>query len=140
MTTKPLACLASLALVVGSGMCAPSARAAYIMDLTQQGGDVVATGSGTIDLTDLSLLGPEFFPTYVAPDVAQLFVGPSMAAQTAYAGLNGPASFGTGGTTDATSSSGDFVGFAGDLGHLHVPAGYSPARPCRAARYGTVRL
>jgi hypothetical protein len=32
----------------------PSAQAAYIVALTQQGSNVVATGSGTIDLAGLS--------------------------------------------------------------------------------------
>jgi hypothetical protein len=39
------------------GLSAVPARAAFVVDLTQQGSDVVATGSGTIDLTDLRRIG-----------------------------------------------------------------------------------
>lgn len=42
-------------MLVGAGLSAPPAQAGYLVTLTQQGSDVVATGSGTIDLTDLSL-------------------------------------------------------------------------------------
>jgi hypothetical protein len=43
-----------IALLIGGGLCAPPAQAGYIVTLTQQGANVVATGSGTIDTTGLS--------------------------------------------------------------------------------------
>jgi hypothetical protein len=36
------------------GLCTSSARAGYVVDLTEVGGDVVATGSGAIDLAGLT--------------------------------------------------------------------------------------
>ena len=38
------------------GLSAPSAQAGYVVTLTQEGGDVVATGMGLIDLTGLSFV------------------------------------------------------------------------------------
>ena len=42
-----------MAVLIGCGV-APPAQAGYVVMLTQEGGDVVATGSGPIDLTGLS--------------------------------------------------------------------------------------
>jgi hypothetical protein len=38
------------------GLCTPSAQAAFVIDLTQEGSNVVATGSGSINLTDLTFV------------------------------------------------------------------------------------
>ena len=43
-----------IALLIGFGLVAPAAQAAYIVNLLQEGSDVVASGSGTIDLAGLS--------------------------------------------------------------------------------------
>jgi len=50
------------------GLSALSAQAGYVVDVTQQGPNVVATGSGPIDLTGLTFFsadnfsGPELTP------------------------------------------------------------------------------
>lgn len=44
------------AMVIGLGVSTLPAQAAYIMDLTQEGSNVVGTGRGSIDLTDLTLI------------------------------------------------------------------------------------
>jgi hypothetical protein len=44
-------------LAVGAGLSVLPARAAYVVTLTQEGEDVVATGSGTIETADLNHLG-----------------------------------------------------------------------------------
>ena len=56
--TTPIAGAATLgvAVLMGYGLSAPPAQANYIVNLTEQGGNVVANGSGTLDLTDLNLL------------------------------------------------------------------------------------
>jgi hypothetical protein len=51
--TKAMASIAPAMLI---GLSAPSARAGYVVDLTQEGRKVTATGSGPIDLTGLSLV------------------------------------------------------------------------------------
>ena len=45
--------LAAVALLIGFGPSAPPVRAGYIVTLTEQNGNVVATGTGTLDLTGL---------------------------------------------------------------------------------------
>ena len=48
--------IASLGTAILIGLSAPSAQAGYVVDLTQVGSDVVATGSGAIDLTGLTFV------------------------------------------------------------------------------------
>jgi hypothetical protein len=43
-----------VAMLIGGGVSAQPAQAAYTVTLEQMGSNVVATGSGTIDLTGLS--------------------------------------------------------------------------------------
>jgi VPDSG-CTERM motif len=96
---------------------------AYTVTLEEVGTNVVASGSGAIDLTGLSLIAPNFgnvtagiAPSDGAINVAHGFV-------SAYRGYSGPSSFGTGGFTFATLSSGDAVGI--NFGSfLFVPNGY----------------
>jgi hypothetical protein len=45
---------ASLGAAILIGLFTPPAQAGYVVDLTQQGSNVVATGSGAVDLTGLS--------------------------------------------------------------------------------------
>jgi hypothetical protein len=47
----------AISAVILIGLSAPLAQAGYVVTLEQVGGDVVATGSGAIDLTGLSLEG-----------------------------------------------------------------------------------
>jgi hypothetical protein len=42
-----------LAMLIGSGLSAAPAQATYLVTVVQQGNNVVATGSGTIDLAGL---------------------------------------------------------------------------------------
>jgi hypothetical protein len=120
------------AMLIGSGPCAPPAQAGYIVTLAQQGSNVVATGSGTLDLTDLSLemsaldvtaamlpgegiirTGPVFLP----PD-EHVFID-------RYTGLTGPTSFGSNMLAIfANSGNGDEVGISGISHELDVPAGH----------------
>jgi hypothetical protein len=117
------------------GLCAPSAEAGYVVDLTQQGSDVVATGSGAIDLTGLT-----FFATFPSIGAAEIIphefilsgltqaigIGAGSGAVDLYAGAIGPANFGSGELTQASSTIGDAVGIFGALG---VPHGYASDSP-----------
>jgi hypothetical protein len=77
--------IAGAAVVIGLGLSVLPAHAAYVVDLTQVADasqplkfDVVATGSGTIDLTDLSFI--ETFPDVnsgVNPSIATVLTGPA---------------------------------------------------------------
>src|SRR5262249_17343863 len=91
----------------------------YIVTLRQVGPDVVATGSGFIDLTGLAFFGSGSPSTAIRAHTARfgnrtlsafIDTGPTSSSVDYYVGASGPTSFGTGGTTSATSGSGDMVG------------------------------
>jgi hypothetical protein len=46
------------AVAIGLGLSVIPAQAAFVVTLAQEADDVVATGSGTLDLTDLSFVAP----------------------------------------------------------------------------------
>jgi hypothetical protein len=99
------------------------AQAGYIVTLQQVGPNVVATGSGPIDLTGLSSFGAASVSGAIAPSVAEIIVASGNV--DIYFGVSGPSSFGTGGFTFAGSSSGDPVGIDAGINRLlMVPAGY----------------
>jgi hypothetical protein len=120
--------LIAVALLIGCGLSASPAWAGYTVTLVQQGSDVVATGSGPIDLTGLT-----FFATFTAsnaevqPNAAIIATGPATGASyDTYTGLTGPMSFGGGTNTVANSGSGDLVVLNGTFmgGALGVPHSY----------------
>ncbi len=110
------------------GLSAPSAQAGYVVDLTQAGSNVVATGSGAIDLTGLTFFdvlgGPA---SQISPAVGIILTGPAPFLGDQYTGITGPASFGGGSTAFAGSGSGDEVGTF--FGNLVVPKGYVSDSP-----------
>jgi hypothetical protein len=127
--------IASLGAAMLIGLSAPSARAGYVVDLTQQGGNVVATGSGPIDLTGLTFFsadnfsGPELTPNGGDdPFNMDILTGPRGQPFDIYTGLTGPASFGSGGGAGGDNASGDFVGMVG-ASDLYVPQGYVSDSP-----------
>ena len=101
-----------------------SAQAGYTVTLQEVGSDVVATGSGAINLTGLT------FVTHVGihlislinPQAATIRTGPASGFDR-YSGASGPVSFGGGATTYASSGSGGVVGIGGG-DTLIVPGGY----------------
>jgi hypothetical protein len=101
----------------------------HVVDLTQEGGNVVATGSGAIDLTGLSFHFTIGFPALIDPSSGEIFTGPTIAdlqAADVYSGITGPGSFGSGAARPASSGSGDLVGVGGAL---FVPTGYVSGSP-----------
>jgi hypothetical protein len=120
---------AALAMLVGSGLSAPPAQAAYIVTLAQVGSNVVSTGSGTIDLAGLSFFGSDDTATALMdPGGGAIVTGPaSPEAADIYTGSAGPASFGSGSLTLASSGSGDTVAI--DVNLLFVPPGYVSGSP-----------
>jgi len=109
-------------------MSALPAQAAYIVTLTQEGPNVVANGSGTLDLTDLTLFssGGEITPG-IHPGDGSIFTGHAEPT-TLYTGMiAGPSAFGDGesgqgSATDANFGDGEMVGIHGDA--LFVVFGY----------------
>jgi hypothetical protein len=113
--------------VIGSGLFAASAKAGYVVTLKQEGGDVVASGSGAIDLAGLTRQdGPFLTPPQVIPITGVILTGPLPVAASPilheYSGLTGPDNFGTGLATLANSGSGVLLGEGG--GFLIVQDSY----------------
>ena len=131
----------TLALVLAWLLSVRPAQAGYTVTLQQVGPDVVATGSGAINLHGLTfsqsvsknpaMMSHTAFPSQVAI-VAAIYTGPISSSVDVYAGPSGPTSFGSGPRGSASSGSGDMVGiseryyFEGDFStcFLSVPAGY----------------
>jgi hypothetical protein len=122
-----LLCAATASLLILS----QPAQAGYMVTLQQVGSNVVATGSGPIDLTGLTFsssgagAAPELHPSLIA----SIQTGPTpFAIVSVYMGVSGPTSFGIGSITFANSGTGSLVGIAGfpgpGTGLLTVPQGY----------------
>ena len=69
--------IASLGAAMLIGLSAPSAQAGYVVDLTQQGSNVVASGSGAIDLTGLFFLGSISLSSELDPNGPAILTGPA---------------------------------------------------------------
>lgn len=116
----PLGVAASAAAVL---LAAPAAANAtpYVINLVQQGTNVVATGNGAIDLLGLSQLPDGGVITGlngVAPSVADISLGSVYLPGVAYGGaITGPTNFGSGGNSlNVTTGSGDYVEMFGSTG------------------------
>jgi hypothetical protein len=110
----------------------PPAEAGYVVTLTQQGSNVVANGSGPIDLSGLSLLGPGSATADMTPIAGIIYTGPtSLMTPDVYSGIiHGPSAFGLGGPVPASSGSGDLVGISMAFSsQLSVPTGYLSGNP-----------
>ena len=122
--------IASLGAAMLIGLSAPSAQAGYVVDLTQVGSNVVATGSGPIDLTGLSFFESRQEAAGLLPSTNFVNTGPgSVVVIHAYTGITGPSNFGSGGFTAASSGSGDLVGIDNDGKVLFVPLDYVSDSP-----------
>jgi PEP-CTERM motif-containing protein len=110
------------AMLVWVGGADTPARAAYVMTLDEEGQNVVATGSGTIDLAGLSLDVANLpIRSQMTPTEAAILSGEGPGVDF-YETPTAPANFGGGGFIFASSGSGDLVG-AGPHDIL-VPHGY----------------
>jgi hypothetical protein len=103
---------------------------AYTVTLEQVGSNVVATGSGPINLTGLTFLNSGESAgnsAAIAAEGTGITTGPTgLVNFDAYAGFTGPTSFGSGFAAFANTGSGDFVGISGGtrITALFVPLGY----------------
>jgi len=124
----------ALAIVIAWLLSVRPAQAGYIVTLQQVGPNVVATGSGAIDLTGLTFYSNLGFNPVIQPNIALILTGTAFSNLTAYVGFSGPTSFGSGTFTEPNSSSGDSVGISG-FGisgfdpSLYVPSGYVSGSP-----------
>jgi len=112
----------ALALLSGS-----PAQANFIVNIDQDGLNVDATGSGSLDLTDLTSAGVNSGSNVgnprILPKSGVLVLG-STTIIHGYTGFTGPSEFGTGGLTNASSETGDRVTMEFDQ-QLVVSDGYT---------------
>ena len=135
--------LAGSTALLGLAAClaAIPARAAYIVTFSQVGPDVVASGTGTIDLNGLTFVTSGTSVPQVAPTFATEATG-TAGMLSEYSGASGcrdraqaargPLSFGPGVITGATTGTGDLVGvqaLTGGPGFVFVPMGYVSGAP-----------
>ncbi|HEV7997451.1 MAG TPA: PEP-CTERM sorting domain-containing protein [Stellaceae bacterium] len=108
------------------------AQAAYIVTFSQLGPDVVASGSGSIDLNGLTFITSGSTQPEVAPTFATEATGAAGAVDE-YSGASGPVGFGPGVFTSATTGTGDLVGIQQLIGEpagfVFVPTGYASGAP-----------
>ena len=122
--------LSLLAVAAFLAMVVP-ARATYIVTFSQVGSDVVASGSGTIDINGLTFVTSGTSVPQVAPTFATEATG-AAGGISEYSGASGPLSFGPGVITNATTGTGGLVGvqaLTGGPGFVFVPTGYASGAP-----------
>ncbi|MGH9448322.1 MAG: hypothetical protein ACRD3O_21785, partial [Terriglobia bacterium] len=106
--------------------CGPAANASVIMTLEQEGGNVVASGSGSLDLADLTYSGGSYDdPPFVAPADGALVEGNGGFYHVYHStSISGPANFGSGSPIRASAGTGDPLGFDISAGEIVVPQNY----------------
>lgn len=119
-------------LLAGAG----SAQAELIITFSQVGPDVQASGTGSLNFLDLNFTGFDTSSAYVDPSLGKVLLGTVPGTYTDdYVGpISGPASFGSGGNTTATSGGSTAPNNTGagiDIadGILFVPGGYAAGSP-----------
>ena len=118
--------------VFGSVLLIPAAASAgMIVNIVESGGDVVASASGSLDVSALLKISPDHVSNdiFVDPDTARLFLGVAGPQETdRYRMPIGPQALGPGtSSTLASFSSGDRFGIVGDAltdSELWLPDGY----------------
>lgn len=116
-----LPCMTAGLVLLAAGIA--RAGSIFTVTLEQVGPNVVATGSGTIDLTGLTSFGSAFSNDELYPAHGIIGTGPAGTVDL-YTGSSGPASFGPGSAAFPSSTSGDSV-FLEDFGlDIDVPQGY----------------
>ena len=124
MPISKSAALATL-MVLGLGAATlPKAEAAYTAYLYDSGADVLATGSGSLDLDGLTFGTTLAGVGSILPKFGLINIG--VGSTDIYRSISGPSSFGSGPHTDASSSNGGFTGVNGDGSSLalFVPHAY----------------
>jgi hypothetical protein len=126
---KPLPkILLALTAVACTSLFSVQPAQAFTITLEQMGANVVANGSGAINLTGLTFAFESLNATNgVFASQGAIAIGPSgFNDADVYTGFTGPTNFGPGLTNfDSVPGSGDFVGIEGFLGILAVPHNYS---------------
>ena len=105
-------------------MLAGSAQAAYTITFAEVGSDVVAIGTGTLNITGLSFLQSDTSPFQIWPARGWVLIGGANAGDLYQAPLTISGSLGAGGQRIANSGAGGKTGILGTSELLFVPTGY----------------
>jgi hypothetical protein len=112
----------ALLTVVCVGALAGTGRAEFILTFSQQGANVVASGTGSLNTTALSHIASGQINAQVWASAGLEQTGPVPTPFVdAYSGISGPSSFGPGGQVLASTGSGDTLGIAESQLPLPVP-------------------
>ena len=102
----------------------------FTITMQQVGSDVVANGTGAINLTGLTLFGGAQFQVIgIQAEGGFIVTGTSSALLSDYFGFTGPTNFGRGNFFVADTGSGDPSGIGGRDGSIFLPAGYPSGDP-----------
>jgi hypothetical protein len=132
-STKPFIPITPIVLFVCFSVCqfTPSRVAAgVVIDIAQIGGNVVATGGGTLDLAGLTFFQHGNTPNSpgINPYFGYLFTGP-LAKVDVYTGFAGTAGWGSDVYTPPSTVGGNvFVMFA-SVNQMGIPEGYTSGEP-----------
>ena len=98
---------------------------AYTVTLQQMGSNVVATGSGAINLTGLTPFGLTQLSSLMEASSGTIHTG-QLGVAAGYTGFTGPTSFGSGGLFFADAGSGDLAGISNApfANFIFVPESY----------------
>jgi hypothetical protein len=112
-----------------------TSRAGVIINMEQIGPNVIATGGGSIDTTNLTFIGDtnnaaNVFAGFPLGSFA-VVGGTTTVPEDVYSGITGPSTFGSGDQFFATSGSGDVFGVVAN-NVLDLPSGYISGSPLSA--------
>jgi hypothetical protein len=120
--------IASITLLAGlfAALAPGSADAGVIINVYQSGSNVVMSGSGTLDTTDLSFYNNQSQAGDIASGSGRLIMGAAAGTSVdLYSGISGPSTFGNGSDNTPSSGSGNVFGVIYYGGYLITPHSYT---------------
>jgi hypothetical protein len=113
-----------------------SVQAAINITIIEDGLDVLLSGSGTANLTALTLFTTTSYGAGMSPEFGVISIGPTSPVDVdVYSGISGITAFGSGseGADPASSGSGDAIGYQAFNSFLALPSGYSSGDPLNSS-------
>ena len=108
-------------------------QAAAVISIQEVGSDVVATGTGSLNLAGFSYSGIQSGQSLIIPSLPFIRIGaPGSYDFYSLVSVSGPSDFGSGGGAFTSSGSGGLFGFDGSVGAISVPLGYVSSGPLSA--------
>ena len=133
---KPMTYVTGSAILAMAVVFAPCAQAAFVASFQEVGSDVVETGAGALDLTDLLRTGGIFTKLFVTPNEPSYAAGALGDLGDIYEGtIAGPANWGPGSTTFTKTSSGDLVALVPSGAEIIVPDDYAGGSLSQTSTY-----